>query len=379
LAQKIKVFIDTFYYQATLSGIRTYINELALGAKNSKNNNIEYHFSHDINKWGQNHKFLNPKNRLLRLYFHMYYFLWKQIILPFKIIKHNPDVLICPDFVSPLWHLRIHKLCVIHDTLFWDYPKNYNALWRKYYIKLINLGLRGNTTVITTTEYAKRKLERLFSTNSLSITVIFQSFSKSTLGDDRILRTLNLQDSDYLLHVGSFDKRKDLITLVKAFKLLKEDKNKNLKLVLAGQKILNGDSEVLNELESYILKNKMSNYVLMTDYLSKAEISTLYKHAFIYVFPSLDEGFGIPILEAFNNKIPVVTSNTGAMVEVADGAAQHFNAGDHIKLFKVLNELIISKPARSYLTEKGSERLKALSREVFIKQYEQLILKSVKN
>ena len=67
------------------------------------------------------------------------------------------------------------------------------------------------------------------------------------------------------------------------------------------------------------------------------------------------------------------------MVEVADGAAQHFNAGDHIKLFKVLNELIISKPARSYLTEKGSERLKAFSREVFIKQYEQLILKSVKN
>ena len=178
MAQKIKVFIDTFYYQATLSGIRTYINELALGAKNSKNNNIEYHFSHDSSNWGQNHKFLNPKNRLLRLYFHMYYFLWKQIILPFKIIKHNPDVLICPDFVSPLWNLRIHKLCVIHDTLFWDYPKNYNALWRKYYIKLINFGLRGNTTVITTSEYAKRKLERLFSTKSLSITVIFQSFSK---------------------------------------------------------------------------------------------------------------------------------------------------------------------------------------------------------
>ena len=379
MSRKIKVFIDTFYYQAALSGIRTYINELVSGAKNSKDKNIEYLFSHDINHWDQNHKFLNPKNRLSRLCFHVYYFFWKQIILPFKILKHKPNVLICPDYVAPMWRLQIRKLCVIHDTLFWDYPKNYNALWRKYYIKLINLGLRGNTTVITTTEYAKRKLDRLFSTKSLSITVIFQSFSKSTLGDDRILRTLNLQDSDYLLHVGSFDKRKDLITLVKAFKLLKEDKNKNLKLVLAGQKILNGDSEVLNELESYILKNKMSNYVLMTDYLSKAEISTLYKHAFIYVFPSLDEGFGIPILEAFNNKIPVVTSNTGAMVEVADGAAQHFNAGDHIKLFKVLNELIISKPARSYLTEKGSERLKAFSREMFIKQYEQLILKSVKN
>ena len=102
MAQKIKVFIDTFYYQAALSGIRTYIYELVLGSKNSKNKNIEYVFSHNIDQWGQNHMFLNPKNRLFRLYFHAYYFFWKQVMLPFRILKHKPDVLICPDFVAPL-------------------------------------------------------------------------------------------------------------------------------------------------------------------------------------------------------------------------------------------------------------------------------------
>jgi len=380
LAQKIKVFIDVFYYQAALSGIRTYINELVLGAENSKNKNIEYLFSHDINQWKQNHKFLNPENRLLRWRFHLYYFFWKQIILPFKILKHKPDVLICPDFVAPLWQLRTLKLCVIHDTLFWDYPKNYNALWRKYYIKLIHLGLRGNASVITTSKYAKRKLERLFLKKTPSIIVIFQSFLKSKKDDDSILKTLNLEDSDYLLHVGSFDKRKDLITLVKAFKLLKEDTNNNhLKLVLAGQKILNGNTEVLNELEIYILKNNLSKSVLMTDYLSNGEISSLYKKALIYVFPSIEEGFGIPILEAFAMKIPVVTSDAGAMVEIAEGAAEHYNTGESIELFKTLTKLIISKCERTYLIEKGSERLKAFSREKFIKDYEQLILKSIKN
>jgi len=164
LATKIKVFIDVFYYQAALSGVRTYINELVLGAKNSKNKNIEYVFSHDINQWSQNNKFLNPRNRLLRWRFHVYYFFWKQVILPFKIIKYKPDVLICPDFVATLWRLKTLKLCVIHDALFWDYPKNYNALWRKYYIKLINLGLRGNASVITTSNYAKSKLEKVFLT-----------------------------------------------------------------------------------------------------------------------------------------------------------------------------------------------------------------------
>jgi glycosyltransferase involved in cell wall biosynthesis len=380
LAQKIIVFIDVFYYQATLSGIRTYINELVLGVKNSKNKNIEYIFSHDINLWNQSHIFLNPKNRLLRLCYHLYYFFWKQIILPFKILKHKPDVLICPDFVAPLWQLRAIKLCVIHDTLFWDYPRNYNALWRKYFIKLINLGLRGNSSVITTSKYSKNKLESLFSKKNLSIKFVYQSFLKLKIDDDRILKTLNLEDSVFLLHVGSFDKRKDLITLVKAFKLLKEDKKiKHLKLVLAGQKILNNNTEVLNELESYILTNNLSKSVLMTDYLSSAEISSLYKKAFIYVFPSVEEGFGIPILEAFAMRIPVVTSNAGAMVEVADGAAKHFDAGDQIELFKTLTKLIISKPERTCLIEKGSERLKDFSREKFIKDYEQLILESVKN
>ena len=380
MPQKIKVFIDTFYYQAALSGIRTYINELVLGAKNSKNNNIEYLFSHDINQWNKNHKFLNPKSKLSRLYFHLYYFYWKQIILPFKILKHKPNVLICPDYVAPLWRLKTLKLCVIHDTLFWDYPKNYNRLWRKYYTKLISLGLRGNSSVITTSNYVKSNLESLFSKQNFSIKAIYQSFLISKIDDDRILKTLNLEDSDFLLHVGSFDKRKDLITLVKGFKLLKEDrKNKHLKLVLAGQKTLNGNEEVLNELESYIFTNNLSKSVLMTGYLSIEEITSLYKKAFIYVFPSLEEGFGIPVLEAFALKTPVVTSNAAAMVEVARGAAAHYNAGDQVELYKTLTKLIASKPERTCLIEKGSERLKDFSREKFVKDYEHLILKSVKN
>ena len=380
MAQKIKVFIDTFYYQAALSGIRTYINELFLGAKNSKNNNIEYLFSHDINHWDQNHKFLNPKSKLSRLYFHLYYFFWKQIILPFKILKHKPNVLICPDYVAPLWRLKTLKLCVIHDTLFWDYPENYNPLWRKYYIKLISLGLRGNSSVITTSNYAKSNLESLFSKHNFSIIAIYQSFLKSKIDDNRILKNLNLVDSDFLLHVGSFDKRKDLITLVKAFKLLKDDKaNDHLKLVLAGQKILNGNEVVLNELESYILTNNLSKSILMTGYLSRAEICSLYNKALIYVFPSIEEGFGIPILEAFALKTPVVTSNAAAMVEIADGAAQHYNAGNYTELFKTLTKLINSKSERTHLIEKGSERVKDFSREKFIKDYEQFILNSVKN
>jgi glycosyltransferase involved in cell wall biosynthesis len=113
--------------------------------------------------------------------------------------------------------------------------------------------------------------------------------------------------------------------------------------------------------------------------LSNEEITSLYKKAFIYVFPSLEEGFGIPVLEAFALKTPVVTSNAAAMVEIAEGAAEHYKAGDQVELFKTLTKLIASEPDRTRMIEKGSERLKDFSREKFVKDYEHLILKSVKN
>ena len=69
MAQKIIVYIDVFYYQTALAGIRTYINELVLGAKNSKNKNIEYLFSHDISQWDQNHKFLSTKWPKIKFFF----------------------------------------------------------------------------------------------------------------------------------------------------------------------------------------------------------------------------------------------------------------------------------------------------------------------
>ena len=89
----------------------------------------------------------------------------------------------------------------------------------------------------------------------------------------------------------------------------------------------------------------------MTGYLSGAEICSLYKKALIYVFPSVEEGFGIPVLEAFAMKTPVVSSNAAAMVEIAKGAAQHYNKGDYTELFKTLTKLIISTPKRNHLIE----------------------------
>ena len=127
-------------------------------------NKIDYIFSHDIKQLSKDKTFLNSKNRLIRWIFHLNYLLYKQIILPIKLFFIKPDYLICMDYVAPIFTFGTKKITVIHDSLFWDYPKNYSFLWRKYFITIVSLGIDAKTQIITTSLYSKKKLFIKFKT-----------------------------------------------------------------------------------------------------------------------------------------------------------------------------------------------------------------------
>ena len=161
--RKIKVYIDVFYYKTALSGIKTYIEELVHGSKKYGRKDVEYIFSHDIEKLKNNQFFINSKFRLVRWVFQLQYLVWKQIILPIKLIIKKADIVICPDYVAPVFS-RCRKIIVIHDNLFWKYPQNYPTFWRKYFIKLIKLGLLRNSEIVTTSIYSKNGLKNMLPT-----------------------------------------------------------------------------------------------------------------------------------------------------------------------------------------------------------------------
>ena len=173
---------------------------------------------------------------------------------------------------------------------------------------------------------------------------------------------------NYLLHIGSFEKRKDLITLVKAFKLVDDP---NLKLVLAGAQIINGNSEVLDEIKTFIVQNKLESKVILAGYVSKEEASVLYENATIYVFPSLDEGFGIPILEALSFSVPVICSDIDVFKEVGGDYVEYFKVGDSISLSKKITSILKSKNLKQ---KNNLKHLNKFSRKNFIKGFEEIIL-----
>ena len=152
--KKTKVYIDVFYYKTALSGIKTYIEELVQGLNKYGRKDVEYIFSHDIEKLKNKQFFINSKYRLVRWVFQLRYLFWKQIILPIKLLSNSADVLICPDYVAPIF-TPTRKIVVIHDNLFWKYPFNYPSVWRNYFIKQIKLGLSSNCEIVTTSKYSK--------------------------------------------------------------------------------------------------------------------------------------------------------------------------------------------------------------------------------
>ena len=360
--RKKRVYIDLFYYKTALSGLKTYIEELVSASKTHGSNEIEYIFSHDLKKITNNHFFINSKFRIIRWIFQLRYLVWKQIILPIKLLINKVDIVICPDYVAPIICYS-KKIVVIHDNLFWKYPKNYPRIWRNYYIKLIQLGLNSKSIIITTSNYSKLGLQPLFKNK---IYPVYQS------SENFLNQQTNENAKKYILHVGTFERRKNLLTLIKAFKKLKKELKVDYKLVLAGSTYINGNNEVLLKIEKYITEHNLFNCILMPGYIDKNKALYFYNNSLMYVFPSIDEGFGIPLIEALKLKVPVICSDIPIFREIADDSVLYFEKLNEINLFERMKELIQSEELSCKLVSKGIKRVKKFNRYNFIKNIEKI-------
>ena len=369
---KKKIFIDTFYFQYAYSGIGTYISELVLGLKKHGSSKNEYVFSH---KLSNKIDYINSDYRLFRLFFHLKYFIWKQILLPVKLMLHKPDLIICPDYVLPFFNFNTKQICVFHDAFFWDYPVNYSKYWGFYFRYIIKTCLKDDTTIVTTSKTSKINLSKFFSND---IKYVYQSYKPNIFNSKFKLEKFKIEKHKYILHVGSFDKRKNILTLVKAFeKLINSERKLDLKLILVGKQNVNGNSKVSNDTINFIKKNNLENDVILTDHLPDSDVSGLYSNALFFVFPSSDEGFGIPVLECFSNDLPLICSDIPIFREIADDNAFYFELENVDELSNTMLKLIISKSKKNALINKGRERLKIFSRKAFVKDFENIIFQKI--
>jgi glycosyltransferase involved in cell wall biosynthesis len=170
--------------------------------------------------------------------------------------------------------------------------------------------------------------------------------------DTQILTEYQLKKHGYLLFVGTLQPRKNIIKLVQAFRLMKE-KGYGGKLVIAGK-----IGWLAEETLQVIKKSQDAQDIVMTGYISSESKRVLYRHADVFVLPSLYEGFGVPVLEAMATGCPVVAANNSSIPEVVGHAGILFDAADPVDMVRAVEEI---RKDRSKWVEKGLAHAKQYS------------------
>lgn len=253
------------------------------------------------------------------------YVVWEQLLLPFYAKKYGLDILHCTSNTAPLL-LSIPLILTLHDVIFMEkttgentstnYQK-YGNMYRKWLVPKI---VKKCKNIITISEVEKANIIQTLGLKNESVTVIHngvsQRFGKKPSPDvmEKIKINLGLRN-DYFLFLGNVEPRKNVKNTVKAFVAFAEQ-NPTVKLVITGLK-----SSFIEHILLEIDKKDLLNRFVLTGFVDETTLLTLYAEAKVFLYPSLREGFGLPILEAMAFGIPVVTSNISAMPEVAGDAA----------------------------------------------------------
>lgn len=249
--------------------------------------------------------------------------LWTFFSLP-RFLKRNPVDVLHVQYIAPFFlNKKIKLLSTIHDVSF-----RVNPTWVKkkdsfFLNSLIPLSLKRINSVITVSEFSKNEIakfynfpkEKIFVTNPAVDPKFFEE-KEGKEGGEKIRKILK-GDFPYLLHLSSMQPRKNVPLIIKSFSLLKKKKNfQNLKLILVGNKNgYNFDKEIENILEH----NPNKKDVILPGYVAEKDLLDFYRQAKVFVFPSSYEGFGIPLLEAMANRVPVVSSDIPSFLEIDGG------------------------------------------------------------
>ncbi|WIG69273.1 glycosyltransferase family 4 protein [Photobacterium damselae] len=288
---------------------------------------------------------------------------WEQYILPFLSKQSGAEYLICPYNTGPLYLNKDVKLIlVIHDLIFLrdfkELPLSisiYQSLGRLYRRFIVPKVIQKADVIISVSEYTKKEIQEKYP-DIKNIHVIPNAISEKWINQKII--DINLRE-DFFFTVAGEAPSKNVINLIRAFDLYKKKSNNKTKLKIAGIKPSNHKSfiNLCNELN-------LSDSIEFLDYISNYELMSLYSSSRGFIFASLFEGFGIPLIEALSSGVPIACSNTTSMPEVVGNCAFKFDPKNIIQISDGFEYFDSSHDVLSSNISLGLERAKSYSETV---------------
>lgn len=276
-----------------------------------------------------------------------------------SIIKQDFDLIIFPDFVVWPHKKSSRAVVVVHDTAFIDKAEFVASRLRKFLIKFVPKSINKAELVVTISESTKRSIISHYSVDEAKISVVNPAvnhdiFSPPSEEAKAAVKSKYKIPKKYFLYLGTIEPRKNIINIIKAYKSLEVDLKNNYCLVLAGgQGWL--DQEIKTEIELSSKEN-----ILVLGYVDQQDMSSLYSGAEAFVFPSLYEGWGMPVLEAMACGTPVITANNSSLPEVSGGAAIMLKKNNTLELANAMKKLVNDKSVSVKYSKLGLDRVKKI-------------------
>jgi glycosyltransferase involved in cell wall biosynthesis len=246
-------------------------------------------------------------------------FFWFVFSLPFLVKKYKPDIYWSPHVLIPPFIARIKKIITVHDMVFIDYRKSMSIANKFVCFLFYNKSIKKADKIWTVSEYTKTKVENYYQNRKCKNIFVGSSINTKFYKKQDIPNTIKNKilekyhiTGKFILFVGTLEPRKNLKFLLS---LMPELSQYGLYLVIVGAKGW-GNNKIANIVQQ---DRYPIDHIIFTGYLPSEDILYLYHLAFCLVSTSLNEGFGLPQLEALSCGCSVVTAHNSAMVEVVQG------------------------------------------------------------
>lgn len=296
--------------------------------------------------------------------------LWHQWLFQMLQRKYKCDLAYIPNFSLLLWK-RIPTIVTIHDLIEFNIPDKFSKL-RMMYRKIIDpLMVRNSSYITTVSECSKNDIIKYCGAEEKKIKVItnaadqkrFRLYDRKII--DSVLNKHGLKYQSYFLFVGTIDyPGKNIMSVIKSYELLKKEKNIEEKLVIIGKNGFN--SKVIYD---YVNESPCKDSIIFTGYLEDSELPLLYAGCKIFLYLSLYEGFGLPVLEAMSCGVPVICPNTSCFPEVVGNLEISVSPLDIKQIKEKIDLLITNEDYYKTIAQKSYERASYFSWEKSAQEY----------
>ncbi|HTH57263.1 MAG TPA: glycosyltransferase family 1 protein [Cyclobacteriaceae bacterium] len=297
---------------------------------------------------------------------------WEQVWLPIAILKQRIDVMHFTSNTASLF-CPVPYVLTLHDIIFLENGKKskswYQKLGNVYRQWVCPLAIKRAEKVVTVSIFESGQILNRFPEMERKLRVIYNAAAEkfSPASQKTTSKKFNHLPDRFLLFLGNTDPKKNTDNVIRAYAHYRNQLNGTLPLVIGDYPRKLVEKILVKNGDGYLLED-----IISLGYIRQFDLAALYRKATGFLYPSVRESFGIPILEAMASHCPVITSHTSSMPEVAEDAAVLINPSQAEELANAMLKIEIDKVFRNELIAKGDERVRDFSWNKSAKQYAQL-------